>query len=210
MYEKLKASLIHHSGATPPPPPPPLLPSGSTHISSRAAHALEPHPAHHISNCPLPPRILPSVLCASAAPPCLHRLPRASLSMQNRGHLRLRTRSAQRLKSLGCPAGAVAGRQEGTPFIHTLSAAGAGTATILATNPFFVVKTRLQTQGMAMVSQAPWQQKKYKGTFHALRSIAKYEGLSGIYRWERRARFLPSCLAHSHREAARREGLPAG
>jgi hypothetical protein len=71
---------------------------------------------------------------------------------------------------------------EGNPAIHVGAAAGAGVATIFATNPFFVVKTRLQTQHMGLTNRAAWQQKKYKGTFHALRSIAKYEGLAGLYR----------------------------
>lgn len=75
-----------------------------------------------------------------------------------------------------------AGRVEGNPLIHVSAAAGAGVATIFATNPFFVVKTRLQTQDMGLRTCAPWQQKKYKGTFHALRSIAKYEGVAGLYR----------------------------
>eukprot|EP00951_Prasinocladus_malaysianus_P008955 scaffold65197_cov26-Prasinocladus_malaysianus.AAC.2 len=34
---------------------------------------------------------------------------------------------------------------------------------------------------MGLQNGAPWQQKKYKGTFHALKSIAKYEGLAGLY-----------------------------
>lgn len=75
-----------------------------------------------------------------------------------------------------------ADRREGTPGIHVGAAAGAGVATIFATNPLYVVKTRLQTQDMGLQVRAAWQQKKYKGTFHALRSIAKYEGLPGLYR----------------------------
>jgi len=84
-------------------------------------------------------------------------------------------------------------RREGTPGIHVGAAAGAGVATIFATNPLYVVKTRLQTQDMGLQVRAAWQQKKYKGTFHALRSIAKYEGLPGLY-----SGFGPSLLGVAH------------
>ncbi|KAI3880840.1 hypothetical protein MKW92_043458 [Papaver armeniacum] len=51
----------------------------------------------------------------------------------------------------------------------------AGSTAALFTTPFDVVKTRLQTE-------IPGSLRKYDGVFHALREIAKDEGLKGLYR----------------------------
>ncbi|KAK6947786.1 Mitochondrial substrate/solute carrier [Dillenia turbinata] len=60
--------------------------------------------------------------------------------------------------------------------LQTLVCGGlAGSTAALFTTPFDVIKTRLQTQ-------IPGSTGQYEGVFHALKEIAKHEGLRGLYR----------------------------
>lgn len=67
-------------------------------------------------------------------------------------------------------------------LVNVLSAATAGSATVVVTNPLWVVKTRLQTQYMGELAEKHnWVRKPYNGTLEALSRIRVEEGFKGLY-----------------------------
>lgn len=67
------------------------------------------------------------------------------------------------------------GRTGTDPFIHLISAMGAGATSSLTTNPFWLIRTRLMTQS----EFTPYF---YWNSLHAFRSIYQHEGVSGLYK----------------------------
>jgi solute carrier family 25 (mitochondrial folate transporter), member 32 len=71
-----------------------------------------------------------------------------------------------------------------------LSGVEAGSILVVTFNPFWVVKTRLALQGAETVSGA---HRPYTGMVHALRTIAKEEGVRGLYKG-----LIPGLFLTSH------------
>ncbi|OAD77827.1 hypothetical protein PHYBLDRAFT_16653 [Phycomyces blakesleeanus NRRL 1555(-)] len=61
-----------------------------------------------------------------------------------------------------------------TPIVHLVSAATAGLVTATATNPIWVIKTRLQLQGNGT--------RKYTSSFNCAANILRGEGIRGFYK----------------------------
>ncbi|CCC68298.1 hypothetical protein NCAS_0B02140 [Naumovozyma castellii] len=62
-----------------------------------------------------------------------------------------------------------------TPLIHLMSAATAGWATSTATNPIWMIKTRVQLDKAGTT-------RKYKNSWDCLKTVLKSEGIYGLYR----------------------------
>lgn len=78
------------------------------------------------------------------------------------------------------------------PTMHMLAAANAGILSLIITNPFWVVKTRLCLQ-YATDKQVLSESKRYRGTLDAIMKIYKTEGVRGLYKG-----FVPGMFGVSH------------
>jgi len=65
--------------------------------------------------------------------------------------------------------------------VHLLAAATAGIATGTATNPIWVVKTRLQLD-KHNASNDPFRGRQYKNSWDCIRQTIRHEGIRGLYR----------------------------
>lgn len=79
------------------------------------------------------------------------------------------------------------------PLDNLLSATEAGIVVSVATNPIWVVKTRLQLQDRYGPVQAQGGRGVYRGSLDCFRRIVEEEGISGLYRG-----LLPSLILVSH------------
>ncbi|CAG8566853.1 9754_t:CDS:2 [Acaulospora morrowiae] len=70
------------------------------------------------------------------------------------------------------------GGQE-TAYVHLTAAVIAGLVTSTATNPIWLVKTRMQLQTSSVSSALPI---KYKNSFDCLKKVVKEEGITGLYK----------------------------
>lgn len=78
-------------------------------------------------------------------------------------------------------------------YLHLISAAEAGLVVSLATNPIWVVKTRLQLQSRApAAAAAKTAPPPYRGFIDALTQIARAEGVAGLYKGLSPSLFLVS------------------
>lgn len=68
------------------------------------------------------------------------------------------------------------------PWVHTLAAAAAGIATSTATNPIWMIKTRLQLDKNVSQRSGGEMQRRYRNSYDCVRQILKEEGIRGMYK----------------------------
>src|SRR5690606_22102582 len=67
-------------------------------------------------------------------------------------------------------------------MVHLFAAAAAGIATSTATNPIWMVKTRLQLDKEAASSVGGRRIRQYKNSLDCTMQILRQEGIAGLYR----------------------------
>ena len=97
-------------------------------------------------------------------------------------------------KAARCNSTAHAGAQLSPTIQYILASIGAGSINVCVTNPLWVVKTRLQTQSMPKELRiANFHATNYTGTFDALSTLLRKEGMRGMY-----AGLVPSFIGIAH------------
>lgn len=69
-----------------------------------------------------------------------------------------------------------------TPLVHLFSAGVAGVATCTATNPIWLVKTRLQLDKSLAEKAGSIASRRYKNAFDCIVQVVQREGVKGLYR----------------------------
>ncbi|KJZ71306.1 hypothetical protein HIM_09316 [Hirsutella minnesotensis 3608] len=73
------------------------------------------------------------------------------------------------------------GGQE-APWVHLLAGVAAGVATSTATNPIWMVKTRLQLDKNVAERSGGAMRRQYRNSYDCVRQIVRHEGLAGLYK----------------------------
>ncbi|KAG5982126.1 hypothetical protein E4U55_002273 [Claviceps digitariae] len=68
------------------------------------------------------------------------------------------------------------------PWVHLLAGVAAGVATSTATNPIWMVKTRLQLDKNVSESSGGTMQRQYRNSYDCVRQIMRDEGIRGLYK----------------------------
>lgn len=76
----------------------------------------------------------------------------------------------------------ILGCEENTTLVHALSAATAGIVTGTATNPIWLVKTRLQLDKSRVREVGSSGVPQYKNSFDCVKQVIRQEGVRGLYR----------------------------
>ncbi|KAK4153720.1 mitochondrial carrier protein RIM2 [Chaetomidium leptoderma] len=69
-----------------------------------------------------------------------------------------------------------------SPWVHLSAAAMAGVVTSTATNPIWMVKTRLQLDKNTAIESGGAAKRKYKNSLDCIRQVLRNEGIRGLYK----------------------------
>ncbi|KAG5921553.1 hypothetical protein E4U42_005792 [Claviceps africana] len=73
-------------------------------------------------------------------------------------------------------------RGQEAPWVHLLAGVAAGVATSTATNPIWMVKTRLQLDKNVSERSGGAMQRQYRNSYDCVRQIVRDEGMRGLYK----------------------------